>query len=57
MTTTEVPATAADHAENQLRQELADLHVRAKRAAAQLADINVRLALLQEQIQRHQQRR
>ncbi|WP_176731739.1 hypothetical protein [Micromonospora rhizosphaerae] len=52
---TTVPAPAADHAEDQLNREMAELHVRARRAAAQLADIHARLAVLEEQIRRHQQ--
>jgi hypothetical protein len=36
---------------------LEDLHLRAQQAAAQLAYIHARLALLEEQIQQHQQRR
>lgn len=57
MTTAEVPAPPADQAEDQLSRDLQDLHVRARQAAAQLADIHARLALLEEQIQQHQQRR
>ncbi|MBC9003851.1 hypothetical protein [Micromonospora aurantiaca (nom. illeg.)] len=57
MTTAELPAPVADHAEDQLNRELAELHVRARHAAAQLADIHARLAVLEEQIRRHQQRR
>ena len=56
MTTAEVPAPVADHVEDQLNRDLAELHVRARHAAAQLADIHARLAVLQEQIRRHQQR-
>ncbi len=56
MTTVEVYAPVADPAEDQLSRDLADLHVRAKHAAAQLADIHARLAVLEEQIRRHQQR-
>ncbi|MEU0151557.1 hypothetical protein [Micromonospora fulviviridis] len=56
MTTVEVPPPVADHTEDQVSRDLADLHVRAEHAAAQLADIHARLAVLEEQIRRHQQR-
>lgn len=56
MTTAEVPTPLADHAGDQLRRDLEDLHVRAQQAAAHLANLHARLARLQEQIQRHQQR-
>lgn len=56
MATAEVSPPVADHAEDQLSRDLADLRVRAKHAAAQLADIHARLAVLEEQIRLHQQR-
>ncbi|MEH0820457.1 MULTISPECIES: hypothetical protein [unclassified Micromonospora] len=56
MTTAEMPASVADPAEDQLSRDLADLRLRAQRAAAHLADIHARLAVLEEQIRRHQQR-
>lgn len=57
MTTAETPLPLADQPEDQLSRDLDDLHVRAQQAAAQLADLQARLASLEEQIQRHQRRR
>ncbi|MBQ0892690.1 hypothetical protein KBX37_06155 [Micromonospora sp. U56] len=57
MTTAEMPPPVEEHAEDQLSRDLDDLHVRARHAAVQLADIQARLALLEKQIQQHQQRR
>lgn len=54
MAAAEVSPPVADHAEDQLSRDLADLRVRAKHAAAQLADIHARLAVLEEQIRLHQ---
>ncbi|MDZ5445138.1 hypothetical protein U2F26_34710 [Micromonospora sp. 4G57] len=56
MTTAEVPAPVEVDTEEQLRLDLEELHVRAQQAATQLADINRRLALLQDQVRRHQKR-
>ncbi|MDZ5444420.1 hypothetical protein U2F26_17005 [Micromonospora sp. 4G57] len=55
-TTVEVPAPVEVDTEEQLRMDLEELHVRAQQAATQLADINRRLALLQDQVRRHQKR-
>ena len=56
MTTAELPAPVADDAEDQLARDLADLHVRAQQVAAELTQINARLAVLQKEVRRHQQR-
>ncbi|MBM0224745.1 hypothetical protein [Micromonospora sp. ATA51] len=57
MTTAEAPATVSDQGEDELSRDLADLHVRAQHVAAELADLHARLAVLQEEVRRHQQRR
>ncbi|MEU5725796.1 MULTISPECIES: hypothetical protein [unclassified Micromonospora] len=57
MTTAEAPVPVPDHAEDQICRTLDDLHARTQQAAAHLADIYARLALLEKEIERHQQRR
>ncbi|WP_176731742.1 hypothetical protein [Micromonospora rhizosphaerae] len=57
MTTGETPAPVPGHADDQICRTLEELHARAQQAAAHLADICARLALLEKEIERHRQRR
>ncbi|WP_346536719.1 hypothetical protein [Micromonospora sp. DPT] len=56
MTTAELPTPVTDKVEDQLGRDLAALHARARQVAAELTQIYARLAVLEEEVRRHQQR-
>ena len=56
MTTAELPTPVTDKVEDQLGRDLAALHARAQQVAAELTQIYARLAVLEEEARRHQQR-